>query len=76
MAHMMPPQYFSILSVTVTPHREARSSMNPETDVTQPVQQKVDEKTYVAPKIESVMTPEDLSREVQYAGNFDATLIG
>ena len=30
---------------------------------------------YVAPRIESVMKPEDLAREVQYAGSFDNTII-
>lgn len=30
---------------------------------------------YVAPRIESVMKPEDLAREVQYAGSFDTTVI-
>jgi hypothetical protein len=30
---------------------------------------------YVAPRIESVMKPDDLAREVQYAGSFDNTVI-
>ena len=30
---------------------------------------------YVAPRIESVMKPEDLSREVQYAGAPDSPII-
>ena len=31
---------------------------------------------YVAPKIESVVTPEDLEREVHYAGATDAISLG
>ena len=30
---------------------------------------------YIAPRIESVTKPDDLAREVQYAGATDATLI-
>jgi hypothetical protein len=37
----------------------------------EPNEEKAD---YAAPRIESVMTPEALAREVQYAGSTDATV--
>lgn len=48
--------------------------MNPEEEIKQPSDQKDEPADYQAPQIESAMTPEDLAREVQYAGITDATL--
>lgn len=42
--------------------------MNHENQNAEPVEQKTQSGEYEAPAIESVMTPEDLTREVQYAG--------
>ena len=49
--------------------------MNHENENAEPVEQKEAKGEYKAPAIESVMTPEDLSREVQYAGATDTTVI-
>ncbi|HKY97875.1 MAG TPA: hypothetical protein VJL35_08450 [Gemmatimonadaceae bacterium] len=48
--------------------------MTHENENTEPVEQKVEDKDYEAPAIESVMTPQDLDREVQYAGAVDGTV--
>lgn len=45
--------------------------MNSEAENADPVLKNDDDQSYVAPAIDSVMTPEDLSREVQYAGTAD-----
>jgi hypothetical protein len=42
--------------------------MNPEQDRTEPVEAAVEPTTYEAPKVESVLTADDLAREIQYAG--------
>ena len=47
--------------------------MNPEEETVQASEQN-DEPAYEAPRIESSLTPEDLAREVQYAGATDTTL--
>ena len=47
--------------------------MNPEEDMKQTTDQN-DEPAYEPPRIESSLTPEDLAREVQYAGIVDNTL--
>jgi hypothetical protein len=47
--------------------------MNAEEKTQQASEQK-DEQAYEAPRIESSLTPEDLAREVQYAGVVDNTL--
>jgi len=39
-------------------------------------QQNDETSDYETPRIESVMTPEALAREVQYAGTVDNTIIG
>jgi hypothetical protein len=44
------------------------AAMNHENQNGEPVEQKTQSDEYEAPAIESVMTPEDLTREVQYAG--------
>jgi phage shock protein A len=48
--------------------------MSHENENTEPVEQKAENKEYEAPAIESVMTPQDLDREVQYAGAPDGTV--
>ena len=48
--------------------------MNSDEETTQAGEPKDENAEYEAPRIESVMTPEDLAREVQYAGVTDATL--
>jgi hypothetical protein len=48
--------------------------MTQENDNTEPLEQKTENKNYEAPAIESVMTPQDLDREVQYAGAVDGTV--
>ena len=48
--------------------------MSHENENTEPVEQKADATEYEAPAIESVMTPQDLDREVQYAGAVDGTV--
>lgn len=47
--------------------------MNSDAEPTQ-VSEQTDEPVYEAPRIESSLTPEDLAREVQYAGVTDNTL--
>ncbi len=47
--------------------------MNPEEEVKQ-TQDQNDKPEYEPPRIESTMTPEDLAREVAYAGVTDLTL--
>ena len=49
--------------------------MNHENENAEPLEQKDAKTEYEAPAIESVMTPEDLAREVQYAGATDATVV-
>lgn len=48
--------------------------MNPEEETRQPTEQNDEQADYEAPRIESALTPEDLAREVQYAGITDTTL--
>ncbi|HEX6576146.1 MAG TPA: hypothetical protein VF042_14355 [Gemmatimonadaceae bacterium] len=48
--------------------------MNAENSNVEPVDQKAENEEYEAPAIESVMTPQDLDREVQYAGAPDGTV--
>jgi hypothetical protein len=48
--------------------------MNPEDRAVGSTADQNDEPAYEPPKIESAMTPEDLAREVAYAGVTDATL--
>lgn len=48
--------------------------MNQEEATKQPTEQNDDRAEYEAPRIESALTPEDLAREVQYAGVTDQTL--
>jgi len=48
--------------------------MIPEEETRQPTEQHDQQAEYEAPKIESALTPEDLAREVQYAGVTDQTL--
>ena len=48
--------------------------MNNENQNPEPVEPKAENKEYEAPAIESVMTPKDLDREVQYAGAPDGTV--
>ena len=50
------------------------TAMTQENDNTEPLEQKTENKDYEAPAIESVMTPQDLDREVQYAGAVDGTV--
>ena len=50
------------------------ASMNPDEAITQPTEQNDEQSEYEAPRIESAMTPEDLAREVQYAGVTDQSL--
>ena len=45
-----------------------------ETKISRPVPSTPEAPQYIAPRIESVMKPEDLAREVQYAGATDTTL--
>ena len=49
--------------------------MNPEEKIEQPSDQSGENTEYEAPRIESAMTPEDLAREVAYAGVTDQTVI-
>ena len=49
--------------------------MNHEADVVKPAEPASDA-SYDAPKIESVITPADLEREVHYAGAQDAISLG
>ncbi|MDP9178833.1 MAG: hypothetical protein M3O61_14210 [Gemmatimonadota bacterium] len=46
-------------------------TMNPEEEIEQPSEQTDEHTEYEAPRIESALTPEDLAREVQYAGVTD-----
>lgn len=48
--------------------------MNNENANVEPVEQQAENKEYEAPAIESVMTQQDLDREVQYAGAPDGTV--
>lgn len=48
--------------------------MTPEDETSRASEQNDDHADYEAPRIESAMTPEDLAREVQYAGVTDFTL--
>jgi hypothetical protein len=48
--------------------------MHPEEQIEQPKKQSEEQTDYEAPRIESAMTPEDLQREVAYAGITDRTL--
>jgi hypothetical protein len=50
------------------------TAMIPEDETSQASEQSDDRPEYEAPRIESVMTPEELAREVQYAGVTDLTL--
>jgi len=49
--------------------------MIPEVEINQASEQNDGEAEYEAPRIESAMTPEDLAREVQYAGVTDLTAV-
>lgn len=48
--------------------------MNHENENVEPIVNKAENEDYEAPAIESVMTPQDLDREVQYAGATDTTI--
>jgi hypothetical protein len=49
--------------------------MNTEEQIEQPSDRSSEQPEYEAPKIESALTPEDLAREVAYAGITDQTVI-
>ncbi len=48
--------------------------MNNEADATLPAERQEENGSYEAPKIESLMSPDDLAREVHYAGATDTTI--
>jgi hypothetical protein len=48
--------------------------MNPEDRAVEPTHEQNDEPAYEPPRIESSMTPEELAREVAYAGVTDVTV--
>jgi hypothetical protein len=51
------------------------TAMIPEDEINPASEQNDDQAEYEAPRIESAMTPEDLAREVQYAGVTDLTAV-
>ncbi len=55
--------------VFISPHPE--NAMNHETDQAKRDQPETGDSEYMSPRIESVMTPADLEREVHYAGTED-----